>query len=84
MRFLCNNQSDCLRAGLSKQFPKLRSGCAIGNEAQRNGLDCVLKTGIVDCSKNIMSLEFFANFLFQDNCVAINEAKIANKNELKS
>jgi hypothetical protein len=29
-------------------------------------LDCAAKTGAVDCSKSIISLEFFANFLFQD------------------
>jgi hypothetical protein len=32
-------------------------------------------TTSVTCSKKIICLEFFADFLFQDNCVAINEAK---------
>jgi hypothetical protein len=75
MVILRNNQSDCLWAGFGKQFPKLRSGCATRNETQRNGLDCAAKTGTVDCSKSIISLEFFGYFLFQDNCAAINEAK---------
>jgi hypothetical protein len=29
-------------------------------------LDCAAKTGTVDCSKTIISLEFFGYFLFQD------------------
>ena len=33
MMILRNNQGDCLRVGFSKQFPKLRSGCATRNEA---------------------------------------------------
>ena len=43
MMILRNNQGDCLREGLGKQFPKLSSGCATGNEAQRNALDCAAK-----------------------------------------
>ena len=57
MMILRNNQGDCLRVGLSKQS---------WNEAKRNGLDCVVKTGTVDCSKSIISLDFFEYFLCQD------------------
>jgi hypothetical protein len=33
MMVLRNNQGDCFRVGLSKQSPKLHSGCATRNEA---------------------------------------------------
>ena len=40
MMILRDNQGGCLRAGTSKQSPKLGSGFTTGNEAQRNGFDC--------------------------------------------
>lgn len=37
----------------------------------------------IDCSKIIGSLESFANFLFQDNCIAINVAKNNKQQRVK-
>jgi hypothetical protein len=56
-------------------------GLVSNTEAKRLGLRGQISD--VDCSKNLISLEFFANFLFQDNCVAINEAKNNKQKRVK-
>jgi hypothetical protein len=54
MMILRNNQGDCLRVGFSKQS---RSAAA---------RIVLQKTDTVDCSKSIISLDFFEYFLCQD------------------
>ena len=63
MMILRNNQGDCLRARISKQFRSVAARIALQ------------KTGTVDCSESIIGLDFLVTFLSKTNASAFNEAK---------